>query len=123
MAGPGIAHRPGAFKQSNKGHNTGRHRSKGAVEKENRGRVGVKALSGKKGVHKVLAKIDRRNKAVQMRCVVIFYESFHAINCDLSGNKPERKFKLGRDRWEVLDILQLWLPWFLFMNIWYLKLL
>ena len=123
MTNPGIAHRPGAFKQSNKGHNTGRHRSKGAVEKENRGRVGLKALSGKKGVHKVLAKIDRRNKAVQMRCVVIFYESFHAIICDLSGNKPERKFKLGRDRWEVLDILQLWLPWFLFMNIWYLKLL
>ena len=67
MAGPGIAHRPGAFKQSNKGHNTGRHRSKGAVEKENRGRVGLKAISGKKGVHKSLAKIDRRNKAVQLR--------------------------------------------------------
>ena len=69
MANPGVAHRPGAFKQSNKGHNTGRHRSKGAVEKENRGRVGVKVLSGKKGVHKVLAKIDRRNKAVQLRQV------------------------------------------------------
>jgi len=67
MAGSGIAHRPGAFKQSNKGHNTGRHRSKGAVEKENRGRVGLKVLSGKKGVHKVLAKIDRRNKAIQLR--------------------------------------------------------
>ena len=63
----GVAHRPGAFKQSNKGHNTGRHRSKGAVEKENRGRVGLKALSGKRGVHKSLAKIDRRNKAVQLR--------------------------------------------------------
>jgi len=67
MAGPGIAHRAGAFKQSNKGHNTGRHRSKGAVEKENRGRVGLKAISGKRGVHKSLAKIDRRNKAVQLR--------------------------------------------------------
>jgi len=67
MAGSGAAHRPGAFKQSNKGHNTGRHRSKGAVEKENRGRVGIKALAGKKGIHKVLAKIDRRNKAVQLR--------------------------------------------------------
>ena len=67
MAGTGIAHRPGAFKQSNKGHNTGRHRSKGAVEKENRGRVGLKALSGKRGVHKSLAKVDRRNKAVQLR--------------------------------------------------------
>ena len=67
MAGPGIAHMAGAFKQSNKGHNTGRHRSKGAVEKENRGRVGLKAISGKRGVHKSLAKIDRRNKAVQLR--------------------------------------------------------
>ena len=64
----GVAHRPGAFKQSNKGHNTGRHRSKGAVEKENRGRVGLKAVSGpRKGQHKLLGKIDRRNKAVQLR--------------------------------------------------------
>ena len=67
MAGSGIAHRPGAFKQSNKGHNTGRHRSKGAVEKENRGRVGLKVVAGKKGVHKVLAKIDRRNKAISKK--------------------------------------------------------
>ena len=37
------------------------------MEKENRGRVGLKALSGKRGVHKSLAKIDRRNKAVQLR--------------------------------------------------------
>jgi len=62
----GVAHRPGAFKQSNKGHNTGRHRSKGAVEKENRGRVGAKVMGGKKGV-KVMGRTDRRHKAVQMR--------------------------------------------------------
>jgi len=62
----GVAHRPGAFKQSNKGHNTGRHRSKGAVEKENRGRVGAKVFGGKKGI-KVMGKTDRRHKAVQMR--------------------------------------------------------
>jgi len=61
-----VAHRPGAFKQSNKGHNTGRHRSKGAVEKEHRGRVGAKVLGGKKGV-KVIGRMDRRNKAVQLR--------------------------------------------------------
>ena len=64
----GVAHRPGAFKQSNKGHNTGRHRSKGSVEKENRGRVGAKAVSGaRKGQHRQLGKVDRRNKAVQLR--------------------------------------------------------
>ena len=42
-------HRPGPWKQSNKSHNTGRHRSKGSVEKDNRGRVGVKVS----GVYKV----------------------------------------------------------------------
>jgi len=62
----GVAHRPGAFKQSNKSHNTGRHRSKGAVEKENRGRVGAKVLGGKKGI-KMMGKADRRHKAVQLR--------------------------------------------------------
>ena len=39
MAPASAAHRPGAWKQSNKGHKTGGHRSKGMVEKENRGRV------------------------------------------------------------------------------------
>jgi len=62
----GVAHRPGPYKQSNKGHNTGRHRSKGAVEKENRGRVGAKVLGGRKGV-KVMGRVDRRNKALQLR--------------------------------------------------------
>ena len=42
MASVGEAHRAGAFKQSNKSHKTGRHKSKGAVEKENRGRVSAK---------------------------------------------------------------------------------
>jgi len=64
----GVAHRAGAFKQSNKSHNTGRHRSKGSVEKENRGRVGAKAVSGARtGKHRQLGKVDRRNKAVQLR--------------------------------------------------------
>lgn len=49
------------------GHNTGRHRSKGAVEKENRGKIAGKVVSGKKGVKRAMAKIDRRNKAVQLR--------------------------------------------------------
>lgn len=33
----GIAHRPGAFKQSNKEHKHGRHRSKGALTALNKG--------------------------------------------------------------------------------------
>jgi hypothetical protein len=32
-------HRSGLFKQKNKAHKTGNHRSKGAVEKVNRGRI------------------------------------------------------------------------------------
>ena len=31
-------HRPGAFKQQNKSHKTGRHRSKGQVDKQAKGR-------------------------------------------------------------------------------------
>jgi len=59
------SHKVGPWKQSNKTHKTGRHKSKGGVEKENRGRVSVKAIS-KKGV-KVQRKIDRRNNLSQLR--------------------------------------------------------
>jgi pre-rRNA-processing protein TSR1 len=66
MAPTNAAHRPTGWKQSNKGHNTGRHRSKGAVEKENRGRVEGGAVCGrKKG--KVLGKAGRRHKQEQLR--------------------------------------------------------
>ena len=47
------------------GHNTGRHRSKGSLEKENRGRVGVKVVS-KKG-SKIQRKVDRRHQQLQAR--------------------------------------------------------
>ena len=53
MAPASAAHRPGAWKQSNKGHKTGGHRSKGMVEKENRGRVEGGSICGKK-IKKVL---------------------------------------------------------------------
>ncbi|XP_023320999.1 pre-rRNA-processing protein TSR1 homolog [Eurytemora carolleeae] len=65
MASVGEAHRAGAFKQSNKSHKTGRHKSKGAVEKENRGRVSAKVVS-KKGI-KVQRKQDRKNHLTQAR--------------------------------------------------------
>jgi len=65
MAPTNAAHRAGAWKQSNKGHNTGRHRSKGAVEKENRGRVGVQ-VCGKKA-RKIMGRLDRRHKQEQLR--------------------------------------------------------
>jgi len=58
-------HRPGPWKQSNKSHNTGKHRSKGSVEKINRGRVGVKVAT-KKGM-KIQRKQDRRNHLIQAR--------------------------------------------------------
>jgi len=63
--GGAEAHRSGPWKQTNKTHNTGRHRSKGAVEKENRGRVGIKVVS-KKGM-KVQRRQDRKNNLVQAR--------------------------------------------------------
>ncbi|XP_072326117.1 pre-rRNA-processing protein TSR1 homolog [Scyliorhinus torazame] len=58
-------HRPGTFKQPNKQHKTGRHRSKGGLERDSRGRVNVKTISKK--LRKDLRKHDRRHKANQMR--------------------------------------------------------
>ncbi|MEE6469158.1 hypothetical protein FKM82_008521 [Ascaphus truei] len=59
------AHRPGAFKQQNKQHKTGRHRGRGAQDRENKGRVPAKVLCKK--LRKHLNKLDRRHKASQIR--------------------------------------------------------
>ncbi|XP_064606334.1 pre-rRNA-processing protein TSR1 homolog [Liolophura sinensis] len=58
-------HRPGTLKQQNKAHKHGRHRSKGKLEKDTKGRVSVKVLS-KKSRH-VQKRNDRRNQAHQIR--------------------------------------------------------
>ncbi|XP_069801789.1 pre-rRNA-processing protein TSR1 homolog [Dendropsophus ebraccatus] len=60
-----AAHRAGAFKQQNKAHKTGRHRGRGAQDRENKGRVPAKVLSKKN--KKNLSKLDRRHKANQIR--------------------------------------------------------
>ncbi|XP_078061021.1 pre-rRNA-processing protein TSR1 homolog [Mustelus asterias] len=69
MAGGGAVkpepHRPGSFKQPNKQHKSGRHRTKGSLERDSRGRVSVKTI-GKK-MRKDLKKHDRRHKANQIR--------------------------------------------------------
>nr|XP_061797807.1 pre-rRNA-processing protein TSR1 homolog [Nerophis lumbriciformis] len=59
------SHRPGVYKQKNKGHKHGRHRTKGEIERENKGRVSVIALSKKQ--RKEQRKMDRKNKANQIR--------------------------------------------------------
>ncbi|XP_018570304.1 pre-rRNA-processing protein TSR1 homolog [Anoplophora glabripennis] len=61
----GIAHRPGAFKQSNKEHKHGRHRSKGSINISTKGKVSVKTISKK--LRKELNKEQRRNQALQIR--------------------------------------------------------
>jgi len=64
----GETHRPGVWKQSNKGHNTGRHRSKGAVDRENRGKVGVDGRVSKKvGKKGGMGKLVRRHQQSQLR--------------------------------------------------------
>ncbi|XP_077336712.1 pre-rRNA-processing protein TSR1 homolog isoform X1 [Lithobates pipiens] len=60
-----AAHRPGAFKQQNKAHKSGRHRGRGAQDRENKGRVSAKVLSKK--IKRDLSKLDRRHKANQIR--------------------------------------------------------
>ncbi|XP_051167927.1 pre-rRNA-processing protein TSR1 homolog isoform X1 [Leptopilina boulardi] len=59
------AHRPGAFKQVNKTHKTGRHRSKGAISNEVKGKVNVKTLS--KRIKGELGREARRHQAQQIR--------------------------------------------------------
>ncbi|XP_020294541.1 pre-rRNA-processing protein TSR1 homolog [Pseudomyrmex gracilis] len=58
-------HRPGALKQFNKRHKTGRHRSKGAINNELKGKQNVKVLS--KRNKKQLQKEARRNQLIQIR--------------------------------------------------------
>ncbi|XP_061575578.1 pre-rRNA-processing protein TSR1 homolog [Cololabis saira] len=59
------AHRPGIYKQKNKGHKHGKHRTKGEIERENKGRVSVMMLTKKQ--RKEIKKMDRRHKANQLR--------------------------------------------------------
>ncbi|KAK9294994.1 hypothetical protein QLX08_010567 [Tetragonisca angustula] len=58
-------HRPGTFKQINKPHKTGRHRSKGSISNDVKGKVGVKVLS--KRAAKNLGKNARRHQSSQIR--------------------------------------------------------
>ncbi|ELU03121.1 hypothetical protein CAPTEDRAFT_173748 [Capitella teleta] len=59
-------HRPGVFKQPNKSHKTGRHRSKGKVEKEFKGTLtSVKVLNQKQKLQ--AGKQARRNQVTQIR--------------------------------------------------------
>uniref|UniRef100_A0A672HA17 Pre-rRNA-processing protein TSR1 homolog n=1 Tax=Salarias fasciatus TaxID=181472 RepID=A0A672HA17_SALFA len=58
-------HRAGIYKQKNKEHKHGKHRTKGEIERENKGRVSVITLTKKQ--RKELRKMDRRHKANQLR--------------------------------------------------------
>nr|CAH7717750.1 unnamed protein product [Callosobruchus chinensis] len=60
-----IAHRPGVFKQTNKEHKHGRHRSKGSISLAAKGKISVKTISKK--AKKDLNKEQRRNQAIQIR--------------------------------------------------------
>jgi pre-rRNA-processing protein TSR1 len=73
-----VVHRPGPFKHANKRHKTGRHRAKGTVDDENKGklvytivkcvcsgRVNVKELS--KSAKKCNSRNVRRNQLNQTR--------------------------------------------------------
>lgn len=59
------AHRSGVYKQKNKEHKHGKHRTKGEIGRENKGRVAVVALTKKQ--QRELSKMDKRHKANQLR--------------------------------------------------------
>ncbi|XP_077982954.1 pre-rRNA-processing protein TSR1 homolog [Glandiceps talaboti] len=56
-------HRAGSLKQKNKTHKTGRHRSKGTIDNELKGRVSVKMVTKK--MKREMRKADRRHQAKQ----------------------------------------------------------
>uniref|UniRef100_A0AAV2J1V5 Pre-rRNA-processing protein TSR1 homolog n=1 Tax=Knipowitschia caucasica TaxID=637954 RepID=A0AAV2J1V5_KNICA len=58
-------HRPGVYKQKNKGHKHGKHRTKGDLERDNKGRVSVTVISKKQ--RREQRKMDRRHNANQLR--------------------------------------------------------
>jgi pre-rRNA-processing protein TSR1 len=60
-----VRHNPGQFKQPNKSHKTGRHRSKGEILKSNKGKVGVKVISRKN--KDAVSRDQRKNRLNQLR--------------------------------------------------------
>uniref|UniRef100_A0A914WYA7 Pre-rRNA-processing protein TSR1 homolog n=1 Tax=Plectus sambesii TaxID=2011161 RepID=A0A914WYA7_9BILA len=60
-----VGHRAGAFKQQNKKHKTGRHRSKGTIDNDQKGKTDVKTLS--KSGRRELSRVARRNQSKQLR--------------------------------------------------------
>lgn len=58
-------HNPGIFKQPNKGHKTGRHRSKGEVQRANNGKIDSQTISRKK--KDVVSRDQRKNRMIQVR--------------------------------------------------------
>ncbi|CAN7983387.1 unnamed protein product [Ixodes pacificus] len=60
-----VAHRAGAFKQQNKTHKHGRHKSNRSLESVNKGKVNIKAFTTKK--QHLLKKMERRNQLQQLR--------------------------------------------------------
>ncbi|XP_075552207.1 tsr1 ribosome assembly factor [Dermacentor variabilis] len=60
-----VAHRPGAFKQQNKAHKHGRHRSNRSLESLSRGKVSLKAIT-RKNKHE-LKRQERKNQIQQLR--------------------------------------------------------
>ncbi|XP_012255079.2 pre-rRNA-processing protein TSR1 homolog isoform X2 [Athalia rosae] len=58
-------HRSGVFKQSNKLHKTGRHRSKGSIDNEVKGKVASQSML--KRACRELRKEERRNQSQQIR--------------------------------------------------------
>lgn len=65
LHGGDEVHRPGAFKQQNKAHKHGKHRSNRSLESLNKGKVSLKALTAK-SKHQ-LRKQERRNQLQQIR--------------------------------------------------------
>ncbi|KAH8021029.1 hypothetical protein HPB51_011808 [Rhipicephalus microplus] len=65
LSSENATHRPGAFKQQNKAHKHGRHRSNRSLESLSRGKVSLKFIT-RKNKHE-LKRLERKNQIQQLR--------------------------------------------------------
>ena len=93
-----ASHREGVWKQSNKVHKTGQHRSKGAVKNSINGKVGKSGGGGAK--NKKITKMARKNAALALRTkkeneAIRAYRPTHMI-----------MFPLGQERGWILEFFE-----------------
>jgi len=82
-----AGHKPGAFKQKNKSHKFGRHKTKGMLDQKTKGRVGNGPKGGSKALGS-LSKKDRKHQSAQIRKAKILTKTKEKGSLGVEGTAP-----------------------------------